>query len=203
MRHAESNLNADRRISGRLDVGLSPRGREDAESLVEILRDLDIDRVVTSTLRRTYETVAPFLAAHPLACEDSAALDEIDHGMLEGRYRDVRDPAAHALWQARKRDKLGFRAPGGESLLDVRARVLAWAAAAFPRMCGERVLIVAHRNTLRVLLGALLGMTDHAWVRLDVRHQFIYVVPPATPQSIATVCLRGTRRGACIAGMVQ
>ena len=63
MRHAESRGNASGDYSVRSHDSLSPRGREQASSVVCCLRAHDFDEILVSPLQRALETIAPYLEA--------------------------------------------------------------------------------------------------------------------------------------------
>jgi broad specificity phosphatase PhoE/predicted kinase len=146
-RHGESEWNVLGRIGG--DAPLSPRGRAYAKSLAAHVHahfgaasDLD---VWTSTLRRTKETAAP-LGIEP---GEWRALDEINAGECDGMtYAEIETSLPHEF-AARRRDKLGYRYPRGESYQDVIQRL--------DRVIIELeryrtpVLVIAHRAVLRAL----------------------------------------------------
>ena len=148
-RHGESEWNLQGRIGG--DSLLAPRGHEYARNLAAHVRahfgatsDLD---VWTSTLRRTHETAAPL----GIEMGEWRALDEINAGACEGMtYAEIqRDLPAE--FEARRRDKLAYRYPRGESYQDVIQRL--------DRVIIELeryrtpVLVIAHRAVLRALYG--------------------------------------------------
>ena len=56
VRHGETEWNAEGRIQGHTDIGLSEKGAEQARSLGQRLVDLRIDAAYSSDLKRTSET---------------------------------------------------------------------------------------------------------------------------------------------------
>jgi glucosyl-3-phosphoglycerate phosphatase len=62
VRHGESAFNAEGRVQGQADAPLSTKGRGQAGTLVELLRALPVDGVVSSDLARARDTGA--LAGH-------------------------------------------------------------------------------------------------------------------------------------------
>ena len=75
-------------------------------------------------------------------------------GILQGRYRDARDPLAQQLWRAQRQDRARYCPPGGESLSDMAQRVLPCLHTILAQAAHRTVLIVAHRYTNRLVLGA-------------------------------------------------
>ncbi|MCG8592000.1 MAG: 6-phosphofructo-2-kinase/fructose-2,6-bisphosphatase [Proteobacteria bacterium] len=119
-RHGESEYNVEGLIGG--DSGLSPQGRRYAQELSHHMRERLGEtpfEVWTSTLRRTRDTAAPL--GRPVA--EWRSLDEIEAGICDGfSYAQIRDKWPHEF-DARQRDKLGYRYPRGESYQDVIQRL--------------------------------------------------------------------------------
>lgn len=123
-RHGESQANILHEISNRgLKHPLTRKGREQARRLGEKLRDRSISHIYSSPVLRAIETTV--ILAHQLGIdyEINEALREYDLGSLEGRadektwqlwHQLFDDWTQHRHWQR--------RAPGGESLYDVRNR---------------------------------------------------------------------------------
>ena len=142
-RHGQSEFNAEGRISGQLDPPLTAKGRKQAQLLARALDDERISSIYTSDLVRARETAAPTALAHGLPIRLSAALREIDLGVLQGRFRDERDPEAERLWRARASDPGTYRPPGGESFADLDGQ----GACLSPGGAGDGVGAGARRRT--------------------------------------------------------
>ena len=175
-RHGQSILNAEKRISGQFDTCLSPKGVHQAHLLAEVLCGEHLSAIYTSTLTRAVETARPTAVAHGLSIQQCDDLKEIRHGVLEGRFRDVRDPEARQLWEARKKDKLNYRAPGGESFIDLARRVLPCLNTILAREAGNVFLLVGHRNTNRAILGALLHWPHDVALSVKMRGGELYEI---------------------------
>ena len=178
IRHGQSLWNKRKRVTGQLDPGLSETGKRQALALADALASVPLHAIYTSRLERTIHTAQPTAERHALAIQADFRLDEINHGILQGRYRDERDPQAQALWEQRKKDKLRFRFPGGENLQDLAVRVLPFLESMMVREQGKQVLIVGHRNTNRVILGLLLQAVPEAWDEINPRSQALYEIGP-------------------------
>jgi broad specificity phosphatase PhoE len=97
IRHAESTAN----FSGILSTTqpgpeLTARGREQAEALVDALRDVHLDGLYASTLRRTQLTAEPLSRATGLPVTVIEGIHEIEAGDLEDRG-DHEAMSAYAL----------------------------------------------------------------------------------------------------------
>ncbi|MEQ1848370.1 MAG: histidine phosphatase family protein, partial [Nitrospira sp.] len=153
VRHGESQLNLEKRVSGQFDTPLSQDGIRHSQILAVQLLEVPLTGIYTSALRRTVETARPTATVHGLTIQNHAALNEQHFGVLEGRFRDERDAEAEALWKARKQDKRFHRIPGGERFIDLAERVKDALRDILTHEVGGTILIVGHRNTNRALFG--------------------------------------------------
>jgi broad specificity phosphatase PhoE len=147
-RHGETEWSRDMRHTGRTDIELTDRGREQARALRGRLSEREFTRVITSPLSRAAETCE--LAGLGESAERSDALLEWDYGEYEGlttkRIRERR--RGWVLW----RDGC----PGGETAGEVGARVDPLVAELLQAR-GD-VALFAHGHVLRVLAARWLGL---------------------------------------------
>ena len=182
-RHGETEWNAEHRLQGRTDTRLSPRGEAHARELAALLAGEPIAAIYTSTLRRTRDTARPLAAELGLEVQPRPEMDEMSYGVLEGRQPQDPDPAIQALFAARKADRMGFRAPGGETYAEVLARVLPFANELRARHAQGTVLVIGHRATNRVLWSVLMERPLEECFALKHKHeQVLEIRPGPVPQ---------------------
>ncbi|WP_088279471.1 histidine phosphatase family protein [Ideonella sp. A 288] len=202
-RHGQSEWNNQALITGQLNPGLSPKGVQQSEAIAMCLRDEPLDAIYASDLQRTVDTAQPTASAKQMPITRLAGLNEIHLGVLQGRLRDERDPEAQALWAQWQADIWHYRVPGGERFDEFTDRVDATLQTLLQRHAGQRILIVGHRATNRVLLGTLLGWPRERWTELGLRNKFFYRVTPGAEPTIATYTLSGSKTGRCVDGFVM
>ncbi|MBQ7625814.1 MAG: alpha-ribazole phosphatase [Rhodocyclaceae bacterium] len=141
---------------GRTDVPLA----EDAQAAAARLRPLLPEEFVlyASPLQRAWRLACAL--GEPVA---DARLQEMDFGDWEMRHYDEIGAAAWAQWEA---DPLHFCPPGGESLAQLTARVMAWWQQV-QASGAESVVVVAHGGPLRAWLGTQLKIVSKYWLSLD------------------------------------
>ena len=157
VRHGATTLTAEDRFAGATDVPLSDEGREQVRRLAARLSDDGISAVYASPLGRTVETANILAQPHDLQVQTRDGLREISHGHWEQMTRkevDVKYPEEAAAWEE---DPYTFAPVGGESGLDVTARSLPVLMEIVRAHAGQRVLVVSHKATIRLLLSSLLG----------------------------------------------
>jgi broad specificity phosphatase PhoE len=166
LRHAES---ADPTIfhGAESDVGLSERGRRQAEAVAVYLAGLHPDAVVSSAMRRARDTAAPIARACGLDLRIEPLLHERRVGTLSGTPTQRGDgpwPATLRRWMA---GDTAFAPPGAESFDDIRLRVLPVWERVTAEHAGRTLVIVAHGVVCRVLLLSLLpGWSAADWQRM-------------------------------------
>lgn len=160
VRHGETEFNREGVFRGRVDVGLNDTGREQALAAAEALSRDPLAAVYSSPLSRAFDTARPIAERHGLEPVVDEAFHNIDLGEWQGAKKEMvrlEQPDAWAKWTT---EPELLRIPGGETLAEIRAR-------AFPRLEalaaaheGQRIAVVSHRSVIRVLAGAVLGMTE-------------------------------------------
>jgi probable phosphoglycerate mutase len=154
-------------LSGRMDgVSLSELGRREAEALATRLRGEGLETVYASPLQRTRDTAAPIAAAAgaPLRFDDD--LLEVDFGPWSGRtFDELRSDPAWAVWQ---RDRGVARPPGGETMVEVQARLRRWLDCACARHPEGRIAAVTHAEVIKALVAYTLGFSLDQHGRLEV-----------------------------------
>jgi broad specificity phosphatase PhoE len=166
LRHGEA-VNPDIFHGAESDVGLSDRGRRQAEAAARALTSFDPAFVVSSAMRRALETALPIAAACGVELVVEPELHERRVGALAGtptRGRDGVWPDTLARWVA---GDTSYAPDGAESFDDIRGRVLpVWERIAADRPGRTRV-VVAHGIVIKVLLLSILpGYSIGDWKRL-------------------------------------
>ena len=202
-RHGQSEWNNQGLVTGQLDPGLSDKGVQQSQALAQCLLDEPLNAIYASELQRTIDTAQPTATAKGMAIVSLPELNEIHMGVLQGRHRDESDPEARALWAQWQADLWGYHVAGGERMDEFAQRVEAALQALLQRHRGERLLIVGHRATNRVLLGTLLGWPRERWGEIRLRNKFFYRVEPGEPARIATFTLSGSKTGQCVDAFVM
>lgn len=145
-----------------MNLGLAEFGRKQAERTAELLRQVPCQRWFASPLRRAQETAEILLAAQTDGCVDTLEtlpeLTEVNVGRWEGRSLleiQTTDAESHRLFL---QDASRYGYADGETLADVRDRVLPTFDRLLTEHCGERIVVVAHNIVNRALLCQLLGI---------------------------------------------
>jgi broad specificity phosphatase PhoE len=169
VRHGATQLTAEDRFSGSAGVDLSDEGRWQAERLGDRLSREGVHAIYSSPLSRTMDTAR--IITRICGCGDPTPMDglrEISHGRWEGLTRsevEERFGSEYASWQE---DPFTFAPEGGESGVAVLARSLPVLREIVTRHRQQRVLVVSHKATIRILISSLLGFDARGYRdRLD------------------------------------
>jgi len=205
VRHGESRLNESNRFTGWLDIPLNKKGFDEAHQVADHCKQFDYDVAFTSHLERAHATLLVILShqkkigifqheadsrynQYSEAPADfiqetfpvfmSENLNERSYGNLQGMNKEIASTqlGAEKVFEWRR----GFKSkpPGGESLEDVYNRVVPYFEEYIqPRIKrGEKVLIVAHGNTLRAMIKFLEHIDDEKipFVDLPTGNPLVY-----------------------------
>ena len=197
LRHGQSQWNLENRFTGWWDVGLTEKGVAEAVAAGELMkaRGFDFDICFTSLLTRAIKTLDLALEAMDrlwLPVRKDWRLNERHYGGLTGlNKQEMRDKVGDEqvrIWRrsfdippppldpdspcnvADDRRYAGIDVPATESLKDTIERVLPyWDDAIAPALkSGERVLIVAHGNSIRALVKLLSNIGDDEIVEVEI-----------------------------------
>jgi broad specificity phosphatase PhoE len=152
VRHGETEWSRAGKHTGRTDIPLTERGRQEAEALAVALQGRQFALVLTSPLARAAETCR--LAGLGGVAEPREELMEWDYGAYEGRETiDIRkERPGWTLWRN--------GVPEGETIAQVQARVDRVIAELRP-VAGDAA-VFAHGHLLRVLAARWLGLEPAA-----------------------------------------
>lgn len=168
VRHGETEWNREEIFRGRADVRLNDTGIRQAELLSDYLKDVKIESVLSSPLRRALATAEIIARPHNLKVDTADGLIDFDYGEWSATTRreaEEKYPAFYAAWMTTPHL---VTMPGGESLPDMRKRALGVIENVVSSYSGN-VVLVSHRAVNKVIICALMGLDDsHFWnVRMD------------------------------------
>ena len=123
IRHGETDLNKNGAFQGTSDMVLSDKGREQVQRLGERMKQIKIDRIISSPKKRAVETAAAIAQHHNLGIEIDDRLQEVDFGHWEGKvlWEMCRDGDEDAILY--QNEKNFYPIPGEGSLNRARWRI--------------------------------------------------------------------------------
>ena len=155
VRHGQTESNIKKYLQGQSNGPLIEIGREQARVIGAVLKDKEIDMVISSPLIRARDTANEIAKVHGLSVIENPILREWHCGKLDGL-------PAEALFEAREKAGLPiaeFRPEGGETLIEVQARARQFLDEVEEMYDGLRVVVCSHGDFLRMLISLLLGIS--------------------------------------------
>lgn len=147
MRHTHSIGNEKKMLDSRLDYGLSEKGKKQAKDLASVLEKYNFNVIIVSPLKRTQETINPFLQKHNVKVIISDLTLERDGGVFTGKNQS----AIREYCEENNLDKVSFRPENGESILDVFERAKKFVKYLKETFEKESILVISHKNFLTCL----------------------------------------------------
>ncbi|MFC0860693.1 histidine phosphatase family protein [Sphaerimonospora cavernae] len=160
LRHGQTLWNVEKRFQGHTDIPLDETGAAQAARAASLLAALRPTMIVSSDLRRAFDTASAVARLTGLGVTVDKDLRERGGGEWEGLTRDEIKagwPVEFEAWEA----------PGGEDVADVAARVcdaiLRWSA----RVDDDGLLVVvSHGAAIRLGIARLMGLPQDLWSAL-------------------------------------
>lgn len=158
VRHGETEWNAEGRIQGHTDIGLSERGADQARSLAERLAGVSIDVAYSSDMKRTSETAKLALGGRDIVLHETPMLREYHKGEFEGMTLAEIKSQFPDEYPKYLEKNLDYAPKGGETTRDVSARMAKIIHEIKSKHLNEAVLVVSHGGALRAAMVSLLNM---------------------------------------------
>ncbi|MGO3326488.1 histidine phosphatase family protein [Gordonia sp. (in: high G+C Gram-positive bacteria)] len=170
LRHGQTVYNATQRMQGQLDTDLSDLGVEQAQIAGRAIATRAPLVIVSSDLRRAYETARAVGAVTGQDVTTDERLRETYLGDWQGLTHtevDTASPGARRYW----RDDAAWSPPAGESRVDVAARMVPVVTELVDALDGwgrgddpdAPVVLVAHGGCIAALTARLLGLPVANW----------------------------------------
>lgn len=157
LRHGQTLWNVEKRFQGHTDIALDETGIAQAARAASLLAALRPTMLVSSDLRRAYDTASALGRLTGLDVAVDKDLRERGGGEWEGLTRDEIKagwPVEYEAWEA----------PGGEDVAHVADRVADAIARWASRLEEDGLLVVAsHGAALRLGICRLLGLPQELW----------------------------------------
>jgi broad specificity phosphatase PhoE len=157
LRHGETTYNADgNRYCGRTDIELTEKGMGQANLANTLLKDIELDAVYSSPLKRAHITAAVASGKEVLTDD---RLIEVDFGNWEGKTRAEFITENAQMWNDWSADPQIAKAGGtGESGQAVVERVDDFFKEVQQKHPNGTILVVAHNGVNRLYMAYKLGM---------------------------------------------
>jgi broad specificity phosphatase PhoE len=176
VRHGQTDWNVARRYQGHADIPLNQTGIDQADSLAQQLSTETFIAIYSSDLSRASETASIIASRLGLPVSTDRRLREICQGVWEGMSLDeVKEKYADDFARGAK-DPTSTRAPGGESVAEVAARMSEAADEILHNHPEGKVLLISHGLAVSTLYCLANG--------ISLTQVYRYIPENATPMVI-------------------
>ncbi|MGM1429816.1 histidine phosphatase family protein [Sphingobacterium lactis] len=153
IRHGQTDLNLKGIVQGRgVNSPLNENGIKQAQAFYEAYKSVPFDKIYTSTLLRTHQTVAPFLK-DGVPMEQLVGLDEISWGIYEGQEQNENILTGfEKVVNSWRNNDLDLAIEEGESPNQLVSRQREAIDYMINQPGEETVLVCMHGRALRILL---------------------------------------------------
>jgi probable phosphoglycerate mutase len=177
IRHGQTDFNLKGIVQGSgIDSSLNERGAAQARAFYNNYKDVSFDKVYTSSLKRTRETVQMFIDSG-VPHESLSGLNEINWGTKEGqRITPEEDAYYHWLLNEWREGRTDLKITGGESPEDVASRQSPAIDLIMSRNNESTILICMHGRAMRILLCRLLNYPLRAMDAFEHENLCLYLL---------------------------
>ncbi len=177
IRHGETEYNRTGYLQGAtINASLNENGRAQAAAFYEAYKDIKFDKIYTSVLKRSIESVELFLLKD-IPVEHYEELNEINWGVMEGKKLSpkawIRLRRLAGYW---KKGEIHKRIPGGESPKDVAERQKKVINIIFSRPEEKNILLSLHGRAMRIFICQLLDLPLSEMDRFRHSNMGLYLI---------------------------
>lgn len=165
VRHGETDWNKENRIQGHVEIPLNENGIREAEEAHEKLKEIPIDLIYSSPLKRAYQTALILRGDRDIPIYTDDRIKEMYYGEMEGHYRtEVGYTSQYGCFFKRY--------PGGEGYLDVAQRVYNFFDFLREKYDGKvnSILVVAHGGMSRAVNSYFEDMTNEEYAHFSLKN---------------------------------
>ena len=167
IRHGSNDLHENGILAGWMpDVHLNEKGQAQAQALARRLAQIEIDAVYTSPLERAAETAEIIAAPQGLTVSVRDGLGEVRFGQWTGQ--PVERLRRRRLWRTVQLVPSTAHFPGGESIREMQARVVAELEDLQSTHREQTIAIVAHADVIKAAVAHYVGLHLDMFQRVTV-----------------------------------
>lgn len=150
VRHGQTDWNVEGRWQGHADVPLNATGMEQAREIARQLASEQLEAIYSSDLQRARQTAEALSKRTGLPVRLDARLREIHQGEWQGLLATEIEARYEEAFQRRRNDPYNIAPPGGETVEQVRQRVVQAFEEIIARHPRQHVAVVSHGFSLAV-----------------------------------------------------
>ena len=149
-----------------MDVPLDKAGLEQTRALAERFSRENISVVQSSPRQRAIQTASPIAECLKIEFDVEPAIDEIDCGEWSGRSFD--ELSKQQSWHEWNHSRSTARPPGGESMAEVKQRIITHLNRLRLEHPNGRLVLVSHAEVIRAAILHYSGLSPDAYSRIEI-----------------------------------
>lgn len=166
IRHAVTAHTGERLTGWLPGVHLSDEGRAQARAMADRMRPVSLDAVYSSPVERALETAKVLASSKRLRVRVREGIGEVRYGEWEGRR--LASIAKTRAWRRVVSRPGDTRFPGGETIRETQARVLAAVAEIAEENRRRSVAVVSHADVIKLVIAYYAGIPLDLYARIGV-----------------------------------
>lgn len=161
VRHGETEWNAMKKFQGHTDIPLNDEGRKQAESLIDLMAEINPEIVLSSDLSRAIETAKIACQKIGKEVQIHSDLRETNLGQAEGMFRDdlfaQHGEESLKKWFSIAIEDCDFSFPDGETKMECVKRVKGFLESWLVQVPEEKIVIFSHGGVIRNMVHSSLN----------------------------------------------
>lgn len=166
VRHGETQWNKQEIFRGLKDIPLNKTGLNQARALAQNLKNIPIDLILSSPLKRARQTAQEISKLQGIQVRNEPAFIDINFGRWQGISKTKVKEIYPKLYHQWLQQPHKVRFPRGETLYEARQRVAHALMKLARQSQTENVLIVTHRVICKIILCIGLGRNNSYFWRI-------------------------------------
>jgi broad specificity phosphatase PhoE len=178
IRHGQTEYNLKGLSQGLIDIPLNETGERQAGGLVSFLEPYQVSKIYSSPSSRSVSTAEPLSKALSIKIAIESDLAEMDQGDYDGfNAEDMRKKIPQEFLDAWRSDKPDdVRMPNGETLNEVRSRMVSICDSLAIRHRDSTVAIFSHNLSIKTFLCYGLGVALKNFRRLSISNGSVSII---------------------------
>jgi len=158
IRHGQTAYNVEKRYAGSIDIPLNEQGIKDAQNAAIVLKDYELDILITSKLKRAIQTGELLIAGRNIQIIHNKLCNERNYGKMQGlTYSEVEEIRPRIKYFKLNNDFHSLNPPDGDTFPVLRRRAKLFSQFIFQNYTGTNILVVSSSAFMQQLHGIFRG----------------------------------------------
>ena len=158
IRHGQTAYNVEKRYAGSIDIPLNEQGIKDAQNAAIVLKDYELDILITSKLKRAIQTGELLIAGRNIQIIHNKLCNERNYGKMQGlTYSEVEEIRPRIKYFKLNNEFHSLNPPDGDTFPVLRRRAKLFSQFIFQNYTGTNILVVSSSAFMQQLHGIFRG----------------------------------------------